>query len=88
MKQRDTQNLPLFEDAYINGEEKILQLNEGDLVTLFEQWKTINLLSSLRRAILDFKHEIQNDHYSTRSNGSDSSSHVQFSQIHLFNELD
>ena len=87
MKQRDTQNLPLFEDGNSNEEDETLLLNENKLVALFEKWKTINLLSSLRRAISDFKHEIRDIHHNVRVNGSDGN-YVEFSRAHLFNELD
>ncbi len=87
MKQRDPQNLPPCEDSHTSGEEETVQLDERNLVALFEQWKAIDLLSSLRRAISDFKHETQNNHHSTRSNGSDST-YVTFSRVRLFNELD
>ncbi len=87
MKQRDPQNLPPCEDSHTSGEEETVQFDERNLVALFEQWKAIDLLSSLRRAISDFKHETQNNHHSTRSNGSDST-YVTFSRVRLFNELD
>ena len=87
MKQHDPQNPPPFEEGKRNEGDETLQLNAKQLVALFEQWKTLQLLASLRRAIADFKHEIQDIHHSIRANGSDSHT-VAFSRLHLFHELD
>ena len=81
------QNPPPFEDSNRNEGDETLQLNAKKLVALFEKWKTLPLLASLRDAIADFKHEIQDTHHSTQVNGSDSHE-VAFSRLRLFNELD
>jgi hypothetical protein len=75
------------EEMRTSGEDALLQLDERSLVSLLEQWKAIDLLSLLRRAIADFKLEVEYNRHSTQSNSSDSG-HVQFSRNYLFNELD
>ncbi len=77
----------ILEDNMSNEKDELLQLNEKDLVDLFEQWKTIHLLSLLRHTISDFKHEIQNMGHQTQVNGSDSA-YVAFSRTRLFDQLD
>ena len=84
MKQRDTRNPPLFAVSQRTGGDETVQLDASQLVARFEQWKTINRLSSLRRAIADFKCEI---HHRTQLNGADST-YVRFNCVHLVNELD
>ncbi len=79
MNQHDTQRPPQFEE-----EDEIVQLDEKRLMLVCEQWKDIHLLSSLRRAVSDFKHEMQDIHHNELGDNDC----VELSRTYLFNELD
>jgi DNA modification methylase len=64
----------------------MVHLDKNSLLGVFEQWKTMSSLSSLRHTVLDFKNELQNTHRKNRVDGSNDHD-VEFNQDYFLNEL-
>ena len=86
MPQRDL-HAPLFlGNEGFASENQMVRLDKNALMGLFEQWKTISSLASLRSALSDFKHALQDTQHTIYGHGL-TQHHVEFTQAYLSNEL-
>ncbi|MCG8349172.1 MAG: DNA methyltransferase [Chloroflexales bacterium] len=87
MDERASQDLPPFDDNHAAEDDATLSLNEALFVDLIQQWKSIELLSSLRQAIVEMKRRIGDADDELRKNGDGVPTTV-FNKSYLLADLD